>query len=97
LAGAGIVVVLGLVLWGVRAVQPRSAEEGEVAASELLSGIRMSATVSRSSLGASKALVDFLPENDVRLGSSGSSRTSSWQFGSRPVTPLSFANLSASA
>jgi hypothetical protein len=66
-----IVLVFGLVLWGVVAPRlrsaPRSAEEREVAAKELLSGIRISTHVSGSSLAASKALVDFLAENDVRL------------------------------
>jgi hypothetical protein len=62
---------LGLVLWGANARPPRStprtAAEREVAARELLSGIRISANVSGSTLAASKALVDFLRENDVRL------------------------------
>ena len=66
-----IVLVSGLVLWGVVASWPssvpRSAEERELAARELLSAIRISTSVSRSSLVASKALVDFLAENDVRL------------------------------
>ena len=39
----------------------------EVAARELLSGIRISTNVAGSTLAASKALVDYLPENDVRL------------------------------
>jgi hypothetical protein len=62
-----IVLVFGLVLWGFKAAPPRSAEEREVAAKELLSGIRISTNVSGSTLAASKALVDYLPENDVRL------------------------------
>lgn len=67
LASTLILVVLALVLWVPPALRPRSSEEREVAARHLVSGVRISASVSRSALGASKALVDFLPENDVRL------------------------------
>jgi hypothetical protein len=66
-----IVLLIGLVLWGMearpRVSAPRSAEGREVAAKELLSGIRISTNVSRSTLAASKALVDFMAENDTRL------------------------------
>lgn len=69
--GAFIVLLIGLVLWSMgarpRTSAPRSAEEREVAAKELVSGIRISTSVSRSTLAASKALVDFMAENDTRL------------------------------
>jgi hypothetical protein len=69
--GTLVVLVFGLVLWSMGATRPpsahRSAAEREVAARELLSGIRISTEVSGSSLAASKALVDYLAENDVRL------------------------------
>ena len=61
------VLAVGLVLWATRAPPPRSAEEREAAAAQLLSGIRISTHVTGSALSASKALVDFLAENDVRL------------------------------
>jgi hypothetical protein len=67
LVGALSVLVVGLVLWATRAPPPRSAEERGAAARELLNGIRISTQVSGSALAASKALVDFLPEDDVRL------------------------------
>lgn len=71
LLGTVIVLVLGLVVWRMQAPgphsAPRTAAEREVAANELLSEIRMSAHVSGSSLAASKALVDYLAQNDVRL------------------------------
>ena len=66
-----IVLFFGLVIWGMQArprgSAPRSAEEREVAAKELLSGIQISTKVSTSTLAASKALVDFMAENDTRL------------------------------
>jgi hypothetical protein len=66
-----IVLAFGLVLWAINArppsSAPRSAEDREAAARKLLSGIRISTNVSGSTLAASKALVDFLAENDVRL------------------------------
>jgi len=62
-----VVVVFGLVLWGIEVRPPRSAAEREVAARELVSRIRISTNVLGSTLAASKALVDLLPENDVRL------------------------------
>jgi hypothetical protein len=66
-----IVLLIGLVVWGMearpRGSAPRSAEQREVAATQLLSGIQISANVSRSTLAASKALVDFMAENDTRL------------------------------
>lgn len=67
LTGALVVLVLGLVLWATKAPPVRSAKEREAAATELLAGIRISTDVSNSTLAASKALVDFLPEDDVRL------------------------------
>ncbi len=70
LMSALIVLVSGLVLWGIASRPssvPRSAEEREVAAGELLAGIRISTSLSGATLAASKALVDFLAENDVRL------------------------------
>jgi hypothetical protein len=70
-AGTLVVLVFGLVLWSIGATRPRSAhrsaEEREVVAKELLSGVRISTDVSGSSLAASKALVDYLATNDVRL------------------------------
>jgi hypothetical protein len=67
LVSALIVLILGVVLWATEAPSPRSAEEREAAATELLAGIRISTHVSGSALVTSKALVDFLAENDVRL------------------------------
>ncbi len=67
LISALVVVVLGVVLWATRPPPPRSTAEREAAATELLAGVRISAKVSGSELAASKALVDFLAENDVRL------------------------------
>jgi len=67
LIGALGVLVVGLALWATRAPPPRSADERQAAAIKLLSGIRISTQVTGSALAASKALVDFLAENDVRL------------------------------
>jgi hypothetical protein len=67
LISALVVVVLAVALWATRPSPPRSAAERQAAATELLTGIRISTTVSGSDLAASKALVDFLAENDVRL------------------------------
>lgn len=65
--GALGVLVAGLVLWATKAPPPRTAAERQAAATELLAGIRISTEVSDSALAASKALVDFLAEDDVRL------------------------------
>lgn len=62
-----ILLVLGLVLWGIKAPPPRTAAERETAARELVSGIRISIDVAGSTLAASKGLVDFMMENDTRL------------------------------
>jgi hypothetical protein len=62
-----VVLILLVVLWATRAQPPRTAEEREAAATQLLAGIQISTHVSGSELAASKALVDFLAENDVRL------------------------------
>jgi len=67
LVSALVVLILAVVLWATRAPPPRSAEERDAAATELLAGIRISTHISGSSLAASKALVDFLAEDDVRL------------------------------
>ena len=64
---SALVLILLIVLWATRAPPPRTAAEREAAATELLAGIRISPHVSGSELAASKALVDFLAENDVRL------------------------------
>jgi hypothetical protein len=65
--GALLVVVLAVVLGGVASSRPQTAEEREALAQDLVSGIEVSVSLSDSSLAATKALVDFLPENDVRL------------------------------
>ncbi len=62
-----IVLVFGVALWGKLGPRPLSPEEREVAAQELVSGIQVSTKVSGSSLVATKALVDFLTADDVRL------------------------------
>jgi hypothetical protein len=62
-----LVLVLALALGGLTSSRPRTAAEREALAQELVSGISVSARLSDSSLSATKALVDFLPENDVRL------------------------------
>ncbi|MDP9250249.1 MAG: hypothetical protein M3O78_02620, partial [Chloroflexota bacterium] len=70
-ASALVVLVFGLVVWGCESTLPRSApltaEQRQAATQELLSGIQISANVSSSSLAASKALVDYMAQNDVRL------------------------------
>jgi hypothetical protein len=69
--GALVVLLFGLVLWAIEArprdSAPRTAQEREAAAKELLAGIKISTNVSSSTLAASKALVDFMAENDTRL------------------------------
>lgn len=62
-----IALVVALALRAASGSRPRTAAEREVLAQELVSGIRVSTNVAGSSLAATKALVDFLPENDVRL------------------------------
>jgi hypothetical protein len=60
-----IVAAVGLSAWiGTR---PRSPEEREAEARELLSGIHVSATVATASLAASHAIADFGLEEGVRL------------------------------
>lgn len=65
------VLVSGFVAWRMLAVpshaNQRSAAELEVTAGELMAGIRVWINVSDSRLAASKGLVDFMAENDVRL------------------------------
>lgn len=62
-----VVLVLALVLRRVTDSVPRTADGREALAQRQLGGIRVSTTLTDSSLAATKALVDFLPENDVRL------------------------------
>jgi hypothetical protein len=69
--GALIVLLLGLVLWGTHSLPwrtvPLTPQQREAAARQQVSGIRISTRVPDSTLAASKALVDFLATNDVRL------------------------------
>jgi hypothetical protein len=68
LVGSALVVlILALALRGPTDSVPRTPEGREALAQQLLAGIRVSTTLTGSSLAATKALVDFLPENDVRL------------------------------
>lgn len=62
-----VAVVAAVVLWVWAGTRPRSPEQREVAARELLSGIRVSATVSSSSLAAAHAIADFGLQEGVRL------------------------------
>jgi len=62
-----LLLVLAVVLGSLASSKPRTAAEREALAQELMLGITVSASLSDSTLAATKALVDFLPENDVRL------------------------------
>ena len=66
-ASALIVLSVALTLSGLAGSRSRTLAEREAAAQELLSGIRVSIKAAGSSLVATKALVDFLAQNDVRL------------------------------
>lgn len=66
-ATALIALVLAVAMRGPTTSPPRAPGEREALARELLSGVHVSTSVLDSSLVATKALVDFLPENDVRL------------------------------
>lgn len=62
-----VVLVLALALRDRPDSVPHTAEERETLAQQQLAAIRISTTLTGSSMAATKALVDFLPENDVRL------------------------------
>jgi hypothetical protein len=62
-----IAVLAGIVLGAWLGSRPRSPEQREAAAGELLSGIHVSATVTGSSLAAAHAIADFGLNEGVRL------------------------------
>jgi hypothetical protein len=67
LGSALVLIAIGVALWAAAGTRSLTAAERDAVAKELISGIRISTNVSDTSLAATKALVDFLPENDVRL------------------------------
>lgn len=69
-AGIAVVIVIaGIALWrgAPPPPPPLTAAQREAAAAEMVSGLHISTSVSDSTLAASKALVDFMMQNDTRL------------------------------
>lgn len=59
-AGLAVIVLAGVALWGWSALRPASADE-------LFGGIRVTASVNESSLGATQAVADFGVDEGVRM------------------------------
>jgi hypothetical protein len=62
-----LAIVAAVVLWAWAGTRPRSPEQREAAARELISGIHVSATVASSSLAAADAIADFGLQEGIRL------------------------------